>query len=454
MAIADFPQNLQDIIQQNMLKREFIDGLQSKIAYRSICDRESFPVASGETITKTRTGMLTPVTNPIDPTTNTNLDNGLTPSNWFVEQYTMALNTYGDTQDLNIVTQSVGIKKRFLENARKAGVQARQSLDRIARNALFNAYMGGNTRVTVTLGAPAASIKVDDIRGFQTVVAPPSTTNANAGRVVPVSASDPLPVNVGANTYSLISVATDAINVSTAFGGISGTLTFLTNVTVSDGTAPKPVVSVYAPTILRPNLKATSFNLASTDILTMSLVEDGVVILRDDNVPEVDGKYNMYLDNLSARQIFADPEFQLLFRGQYGSREFQNLDVIELIDVRFIRTTEAPQQRNFTNSASNLISVHRPILCGQGALVEGNFEGLTDSLQNMGDNESAEIVTEDGIAMITRPPIDRWRQIIAQSWYAINGYAVPTDVTATTDIIPTASQRYVKRAVVFELGSA
>jgi hypothetical protein len=55
--------------------------------------------------------------------------------------------------------------------------------------------------------------------------------------------------------------------------------------------------------------------------------------------------------------------------------------------------------------------------------------------------------------MVTRPPLDRFKQIVSQSWYTIKGFAVPTDVTATPEIIPTANQSYNKRAIMFEVGS-
>ena len=85
MAINNFPASLQGIIQQNFLEREFKEPLQSKLAYRSIADRESIPNAVGETVTKTRAGLKSPVTTASNPASNTNLDNGLTSSAFAVE---------------------------------------------------------------------------------------------------------------------------------------------------------------------------------------------------------------------------------------------------------------------------------------------------------------------------------------------------------------------------------
>ena len=56
----------------------------------------------------------------------------------------------------------------------------------------------------------------------------------------------------------------------------------------------------------------------------------------------------------------------------------------------------------------------------------------------------------DNVVMVTREPLDRLKQIIAQSWYWIGGYALPTDATASTAIIPTATNSYLKRGVVIE----
>ena len=44
--------------------------------------------------------------------------------------------------------------------------------------------------------------------------------------------TNPLTVTVGANVYTLVGVAADATNVSTAPNGISGVLTFSSNVSV------------------------------------------------------------------------------------------------------------------------------------------------------------------------------------------------------------------------------
>jgi hypothetical protein len=52
--------------------------------------------------------------------------------------------------------------------------------------------------------------------------------------------------------------------------------------------------------------------------------------------------------------------------------------------------------------------------------------------------------------MVTREPIDRLQQIIAQSWYWIGGFCAPSDTTTTPSTVPTATNATFKRAVIVE----
>jgi len=455
MAISSFPTSLVPLIQQGFLAREFNTGLTSRLTFRAIADREMFPNGIGETLTKTRRGLKTPVTTPLTPSGNTNFDNGLTPSAWSVEQYTLGINMFGDTIDLNMVTEQVGLASQFLANAQVNGVQAMSSLDRLARNALFygaiggvGGYIGGNTRVITTLGATGTTVKVDDIRGFQNIL------NAT-GQVVSVGVSNGMTVTIGAGVYTLTGTTADGSNVSTAPLGISGSLILGSNVTVSDGTSGNAVVAATAPLVLRPNNRATTAALVAPtgvyggtnytpgDSLTMNVVLSAIGTLRANNVPTIDGSYNCYCDDQQLLGLFRDNDFKMLYRGQYGSSTYQHGQIIELLGVRFIPTTESPQQASLGAGA-----IHRALVVGKGALIEGDFAGMAHIDQP--NLRNAEVEMMDGIAMVTRPPLDRLDQIIAQSWYWIGGFCVPTDATATPNIIPTASNSYLKRGVVIE----
>ncbi|WP_158746071.1 DUF4043 domain-containing protein [Acidisphaera sp. L21] len=437
MGIQNFPLSLQPIIQQGFLEREFEHALTSRLGYRAIADREAFAVGIGETLTKTRAGLKPSVTTPLAASTNTNLDNGLTPTSWGVEQYTITINHYASTTDLNMVTSRVGIEGQFLLNAYSNGQQAARSLDELARNALFAPYFGGNTRLRTTLGSAGPVIAVDDIRGFQMVFV--------NGIQTPVSGAATLTVTVGANAYTLTGATADGTNVSTAPGGLSGSLTFSSSVSISDGTVGNAVQAANASVVLRPNTRTTTAGLIATDTLGMANLLDAVAKLRMNAVPEIDGVYNCYLDPVSARQLFADQDFQRLFTGATSANQvFKQGMVNDFLGLRFIPTTEAYVQAHPTIAGA---VVRRPIICGKGALIEGDFAGM--AADDVAPKDSI-VTMVDGIAMVTREPIDRLQQIIAQSWYWIGGFCAPSDTTTNPTIIPTATNASFKRAVMIE----
>jgi hypothetical protein len=439
MGIQNFPLALQPIIQQGFLEREFQQALRSRLGYRACADREDVAVGIGETLTKTRAGLRPAVTTPLAPSTNTNLDNGLTPGSWGVEQYTLTINNYASTVDLNMVTSRVGIASLFLQNAYVNGEQAARSLDDLARNALFGSYFGGNSRVRVTLGSAGPAVSVDDVRGFQTVFV--------YGVQQPVSGSNPLLVTIGADTYTLVGVAVDGTNLSTTPGGMSGVLTLSGNVTVSDGTAGNTVQAATSSLILRPNARTNTGLLTTTDTLTMSNVLDAVANLRLNAVPDIDGSYNCYLDPISARQLFADQDFQRLFIGLTSANEVfkpgQGV-VNEFLGLRFVLTNEA-----FVQAAPAVPGayIRRPIIVGRGALIEGDFAGM--AAEDVAPADSI-VSLVDNVCMVTREPIDRLQQIIAQSWYWMGGFCAPSDTTTTSLTVPTATNANFKRAVMIE----
>lgn len=450
MAINNLPASLQDVIQTGMLEREFHDALKAKFGFRAIAEREPFPARIGESITKTRAGLLPAITTPMAPAANSDFTSGLTPQNYGVEQYTLSINQYAGNQMLNVVTSGVAIASLYLQNAVALGYQAAFSVDTLAQQALYNTYMGGNSRVITTLGSPGVAVHVDDIRGFQ-------TTWNSAGQPVPISGTNPVNVTVGSDVYSLVGSAADGSNISTAPGGISGTLTFSANVTVADATAGNAVISAVAPVVLRPSVSATNVMAAttaainaSTDInsgkLTMQMILNAKAQLAANAVMPVrdSGMYHLYLDPLQATGLFSDPAFQLLFRGGAKTPEYREGIVADILGVRLIETNLNPVQ-----ALGGVGNVRRGFLGGEGTLVEGEFtrNGYKET-DKLDDDDMITLV--DGIAHITREPLDALKQVVTQSWSYIGGFVVPSDITTNPQTVPTASNSAFKRGVILE----
>lgn len=453
-SFTNFPAALAAILQQGFLERELEEGLDSILAYRRAALQETIPCRIGETLTRTRKGRKTPVTTPMNPSTNTGLDNGLTPSTFSIEQYSFTMQEYADTVDTNMIQDLAGIADQLIGNSRNNGVQAAQSMERIARMKLFGAYLGGNSRVRTDLGAGSTTTAhVDDIRGFGTVLV--------NGVVTPISGANPLSVvetaisSGGVNqTLSVTAAVADGTNHSSVPDGVSGVLTFTAATTPVNGDS---LIANNGPKILRPFSHLTTAQLTGSDVLTLGLIEDSVAYLRDNGVPPMaDGTYHCILDNTSMRQLWADQDFKVLFAGRNDSREYRDGDVIRLLGVTYIPTTEAYVQAanssGATGASANTVRVRRPIILGAECIIQGDFEGLDQWLNRPGVEGAAigDVFLVNGVAQILRPPLDRLQQVASLSWTWIGDFAVPTDLTATTNIIPTASNATFKRALVIE----
>jgi hypothetical protein len=371
---------------------------------------------------------------------------------------------------LNVATSKVAIDDLFLQNAYALGEQASRSVDTLAQRALFDQYMGGNTRVTGTLGAPATTVHVDDVRGF-------FMTLNSSGQPVAVSGSNTLAVTVGSDVYTLTGVTADGAapstinpwlanlafsgsssNTSTAPGGYSGTLTFSGNVTVADVTTGNPVVSAVAPVIMRPfttsgnAMAATTAAISATgDVnngqLTMQLILRAKATMSANGVQPVTamGNFTLYADPIHLTGLYQDPAFQFFFRGKPETPEYRKGLVAELLQCSIVETNLNPVQ-----ALAGVGTVRRAVLCGQGALVEAEFTRTAYAEAVKLDDADGMITVVDGIAHITREPLDALKQVVTQAWSYIGGFVAPTDTTTNPNTIPTASNSAYKRAIIIE----
>jgi hypothetical protein len=449
MALNNLPAALQSVIQQNYLERAFEIPLRAKLGFRAIAEQMDFPAEIGETITKTRTGLLPAITSPLSPAANSDITSGLTPQNYGVEQFTLSVAQYAANMMLNVATSRVAIDSLFLRNAVTLGEQAARSIDTIAQQALYAGYMGGNSFVRVTLGSASTTVTVDDIRGFQ-------YTWNSAGQVVPVSASNPVNVVVGSNVYSLTGAAADGTNVSVTPGGISGTLTFSTSVSTSDGTAKNPVASAVAPYVMR-SMDASTNTVPASSVwgitpslynggkLSMQMLLQAKAVMSSNGVQPVNasGMYHFYASPKQVVGLFNDSDFKQLFRGDPKTQEYRQGVVAELLGVQLIETNLNPSA-TFSGNA-----VQYGIMCGEGTLVEGTFtpDAYRDA-ESVDDDGMITVV--DGIAHVTREPLDALKQVVTQSWAYIGGFTVPSDITTNPNTIPTATNSAYKRAVLVE----
>jgi len=453
------PPALVDLQQKGLLERAFHDGLYPNLAFRAEAMPEEWPANTGTEIFMTRPGLLKPATKPLPVGTDP------TPKTIPYEQWSATLDQYGDTIDVHMPTSVTSNADQFLRSIHQLGLQAGQTVNRVARNELFKKYLGGQTVMTVAGIAGDSSIKVASLNGFTDVVVP--GTNV---RPQPVSVAYPLPVKIGIGgaqiTRNVVGYVPD--DPSDAFG--PGTL--ILSATLGAGFAARTaVISAYAARIVRASGGASVDSISSTDTFTLQMVINAVAFLRRANVqPHEDGFYHAHISPLSNSQVFADPVFQRLNQSLPEHAIYKEGFIGHISGVMFFMNTESPEPENSgdrtptgtkadysaelgaetTNESG--YNIGRVLITGKGCMYEKYLDEsqyLTEAgaQGKIGEfdvvNNGINILTER-IRLILRAPQDRLQQKVSVTWSISTSFPVPSDITA-----PSGPERY-KRAIVLE----
>jgi hypothetical protein len=477
MAIDGFPVAISQVIEQpGYLERKFREGLRGRLGYRAAATKEPIEAGNGETVIKTRPQMLSPKVTPINPANNTGLDNGLTASNRGFEQYQITLNTYADTLNLSLEQSETLISSLFIDNAEKLGEGAAQTLDSLCAQYLHQAYDSGDTFALTAAASGATSLHVDNRIGFDTnfntALAP------SLGLPIPVSGSNTVPFLVldgttgnfkGSGTVSAFT--DDGTNVSSSnVGGIAyGVSSILTvaNLTTAVAVGDRIVamdrtssLTTFSPLfkdgayVVRPNGKGTRYSLSASDTLTLPLFATAKAKLSSRGVKpfKQTGCYVAVVDDLLLAQLYTDQAFQIATQGTFEMNPvFKNGVISRMLGVEFVSSTSVPVFQGGTPGSG--LNARHAIVMGEGALIEGPFVGTERAARQSAQMGISNFKMIDNILMITRPGIDRFGDIIAQTYKYTGGFSVPTDKGTTPAVIPLTDYSRWKRAVAIEVGS-
>ncbi len=162
-------------------------------------------------------------------------------------------------------------------------------------------------------------------------------------------------------------------------------------------------------------------------------------------VPDIDGVFNCYLDPVSARQLFADQDFQRLFQGATSANQvFKQGMINDFLGLRFVPTTEAFVQAHPTIPGA---VIRRPIICGQGALIEGDFAGMaSDDVAP----RTASSPWSTAFAWSRASRSTGCSRSLPSRGTGSAGFCAPSDTTTNPTVIPTATNAAFKRAVMVE----
>ena len=481
-ALAALPSQLSGLLQQGYLERAFQDFAEPENLYGALADNEEFATEIGTTLTKTRPGLKAPIQLATTGATAADdgvLNNGVTPSDVSIEQYTLTPQTYEDGMDLDLIGTEYAIVNRFGHNVKTNIIQGYQTRDILARDTLLAGYVTGTTIVTTggaignggagsTLGTPT-TINVSDIRTLRHIIFNglqiPVANTAGAQLLCnvyiggsPTTVKQIYVVGATADTtntsaFSFVgSGSTLSVTAATRANGISGTLsvampggatgfTIAANDVIQAVDAPKQFIAGSALTHVS--------QLTSSNLLTQSQLLDAKSWLEDNAMePLDDGTYLIVGSSRSFRGLYGDADFKTAFQGLGQSPFFKKGKVDTYLGVTFLTTTNAPKIAISGNGGF----VHVPLMIGKGALIDAWFEGM-ESWASSQFND-AYVQMDRGIAQVITPPIDRLRRKLKQSWITIRDMTAPTDVTVNSNIILTASNARRKRAVALPHGAS
>jgi hypothetical protein len=450
------PSSILNLAQERTLERTFNDALFPRQLFRMEATPEVWPANLGDQMIFTRSGLIAPAIAPLIPGQDP------TPQSFDTEQWSATASQYGNTIDTYMPASNVTLASLFLRNTQNLGMNAGQSLDRLARNRLFSAYLGGETSVRVLGVIAATTLGVASANGF--------TQQLQAGRLSPVSSLNPLAITFSSAEPANTVVGVVLADPSQPFGPATLVLGAALTTAVPLRTA---VLAGTRARRLRVGGGSTVDGISSANILDLNSVISAVARLRDLNVqPHADGRYHVHLSAQAEAEIFRDNAWQRLHQSMPDSYAYKELAIGEAIGCIFFRNTQDPnvQTVNSTIALPGVgglsvlapevgaditteagLPIRRTIVTGGGVLYEKFLDesayiseaGVTGKVgEFLITNGSAQVMT-DRIRFIMRAPLDRMQQVVSQSWSWSGDFAVPSDAT-------TGDTAAVKRAVVIE----
>jgi N4-gp56 family major capsid protein len=424
---TQLPAAVRAIMQNGLIERAFQDALVPQFLYPQVGDLQPVPGSVGDTITKTRTGLITPSTTALggnaDPSAST----------YSVEQYSLVLDQYAQSIDTNMLQSAAAAASKYLQDVRTLAIAAGQSLNRVARNRIYAAYGGGTTFVP-TGGGSSTTLVVDDANGFDKVLVNGVPTAVSAGNPLSIT------INGVANTVVGCNLATNTLTLGTAVATTTGWV----------------VVASTSSYFVRAGARTSQYTLTGADVATMSLFRSAVARLRQMGVPTIDGYYVAHIDAITEGQLFGDTDFKQALQGRVDSPIFENLSIGRFGGIDWVRNVEAPSQTKTLGAGS--LQVRRPVVLGAGSLINGPMEGFGSLLGETGfDSSSANgaapaiEMVEAGdsgleIALITRSPQDRLQQVVSSTYSWVGDFCVPSDGITSFS----ADTALFKRGVVVE----
>lgn len=431
---AEYDAVISETVQKGLIVGEYSKGLKAKELYRKDVGVERVPANAGSSFSKWRKGRMTPKRRARGPIKTTDPNNGLTSQKAGAEKYEWNMERYGDTTDTELIGSAMSFKNGLKQDMYEIGEGASESLDLAVRLESMFAYKGGSTFVKTAAAGSQTTIEVDNAAGFGILMV--------NGIPTAVDATNKLPVYVNGVLNYVTACVFDTVN-ETISGvvrtfkdfrdtddGVVGTLT-LENA-VSDPAVGWEVRSQYAPAQVRPNGRATEYQLAAGDELTMAHCNRITATLRNSGAHTFDdGCFHAYGDATHYEQLWNDPTFSQAFQGKPESAEFREGRVAKVAGIKFDFTGHCPKRDHPDPvKAAAGVKVKTLLIVGKEHVVEGRnpeFLSRPDLKPQATSNYVKFFDRKKFVEIILRGPQDRTGKVVSTSWEAVLAWIATTD---------------------------
>lgn len=432
--------NVTKLLQNNTVSRQIGEALFPGLLYRGIASREEWEGAVGQTMDFLMPGLF-----PVDVKPRVPGVSG-TPMQLDYERYRASVKPYGREAQAHMPTNFVTAVSTYLEQMHKLGLNAAQTVNRLARNELFRCYQWGHAIVDDVSGDP--TITVSSLNGFR------QTFDPDTASPIPVSSVNPLQVKLNGTLLAQTIIAATPTDPNYPDG--PGTLLFSG---ATGAAADDRLEGLDAVPITRPNGVASIDAINSGDILTMKMIRDTVISLREDSIQacgdgyfhchfEPAGEGQLFEDNRLQRQIEAlgladDPYLSFSIGRAAGCTFFSNNEspapgtINNLVSTRPVNSPDAKGSGEIGGEVYNKsgVRISKAIIIGRSALIEKYINemafmteaGVSGKIGGMQLQNGRVDIDLSGIRFVTKAPSDLYNEIVDIGWSATLAHACPTN---------------------------
>lgn len=459
--------HLVPLAQQDYLQRQFSDALVPNVMFLALAPTEELASGNGGTLTSTVAGNMKPDLKPVVP------GEDAAPQSNTYEWHITTIDQYKGSRDIPMNQAALtieGARGFFMQVMREQAENCAIVLNLLARNALYKAYLAGNT-YTYRANGNTTSVYLVSGNGFNTKIV--------NGKELGLSVTVTRTVKINGVTATATGWAPlDPFNPDGP-----GVLTISAPLNVA---ANVPVLDSERSAIIRPDQNPLD-GLLPNSLATLQLFRKAASELRNNGVPPMpDGKYHVHLAPGVEEQLQSDNEYQRLFEG-VPDKYIPDGSIGTIGNLRFFPNEQCPQPGDINSPGVYNIGdlpsstrtttfapgyfgeltnnkgtqVQRSIVLGRGAIVtkyldeskvmlaeasapigkQVTWAMVGGSLQLMAGSQNM-----GNVRITIRPPIDRMGQQTAVTWTTTRGYTVPGN------LLSGLSYSRFKRCLVVETG--